>query len=389
MEDRVKAMLAEFRPALWWIAGIFVGLIVLFSESFLLGLIIVVGCGFMTKVKLGQGVASNLSNLQKEVTSKISDKLGSISERENEPKGDGQVQGLQNSPRATAENCDWSDIKTIIVGLPCDECGESDGHALEAPGFRICKLCGYRAKSDLDWQELISSQIKSGICHIVGDGHTLMMPDDWGAACGGMRPQMTQLFGLHTYGSRALGAVGPNSSGLGERPNIDPKKITRINDGRNCPKCRDWNEPFWIREQMGGYYHTPCHYSERIMDKSWEQLVQEAVDADYVMYSGSMLIARNAIEPGMEKLYTDLHGKKLVPGGCFIATVAFGDIEHPDVVQLRQFRDARLNHGAFGRAFVRSYYAVSPYLARKLNSRQWLKQYVRSALSWLVKKLPK
>ena len=51
-------------------------------------------------------------------------------------------------------------------------------------------------------------------------------------------------------------------------------------------------------------------------------------------------------------------------GGCFVATAAYGDPSHPDVMALRRFRDERLLGHASGRAFVRVYYALGPKLAR-------------------------
>lgn len=50
-------------------------------------------------------------------------------------------------------------------------------------------------------------------------------------------------------------------------------------------------------------------------------------------------------------------------GGCFVATAAFGDRMHPDVVALRIFRDHHLVRTAAGRSFVRLYWIVGPRLA--------------------------
>lgn len=55
---------------------------------------------------------------------------------------------------------------------------------------------------------------------------------------------------------------------------------------------------------------------------------------------------------------------------CFVATAVLGDEDHPDVQVLRQFRDVYLLRSRSGRALVRGYYAVGPYLASAIaNSR--------------------
>lgn len=50
--------------------------------------------------------------------------------------------------------------------------------------------------------------------------------------------------------------------------------------------------------------------------------------------------------------------------GCFVATAAYGDPLHPDVVELRRFRDEVLVRRAVGRALVRAYGIVGPRAAR-------------------------
>jgi tetratricopeptide (TPR) repeat protein len=79
MNDRLAAIIAEFRPALLWVIGMVVGFLIIFSGSFFLGLIIVIGCGVMVKVKLGQGAAKNLARIQGEVASVVRDRIGSFS----------------------------------------------------------------------------------------------------------------------------------------------------------------------------------------------------------------------------------------------------------------------------------------------------------------------
>lgn len=74
-------------------------------------------------------------------------------------------------------------------------------------------------------------------------------------------------------------------------------------------------------------------------------------------------------------------------GGCFVATWAFGDYDAPEVVVLRVFRDDFLAASFVGRAFIRSYYRISPALVRALGDRRHLKRAARYSLSKLVKVL--
>ncbi len=54
-------------------------------------------------------------------------------------------------------------------------------------------------------------------------------------------------------------------------------------------------------------------------------------------------------------------------GGCFIATAVLGDYQHPYVLLLRKYRDEILQRNIFGRAFISSYYKLSPSIARLIS----------------------
>ena len=73
---------------------------------------------------------------------------------------------------------------------------------------------------------------------------------------------------------------------------------------------------------------------------------------------------------------------------CYVATACYGDVEHPDVVALRRFRDKVLVKSIGGRAFIGVYELLSPPLAARLGPRQWVGRMVRrGVLEPLVRRL--
>jgi hypothetical protein len=50
-------------------------------------------------------------------------------------------------------------------------------------------------------------------------------------------------------------------------------------------------------------------------------------------------------------------------GNCFIATAVYGDPHAPEVERFRTIRDRYLMPSFVGRAFIRCYYLIGPYLA--------------------------
>ncbi|MCB0541175.1 MAG: hypothetical protein KDE33_26950, partial [Bacteroidetes bacterium] len=55
--------------------------------------------------------------------------------------------------------------------------------------------------------------------------------------------------------------------------------------------------------------------------------------------------------------------------GCYIATMAYGDYDHPQVMELRKFRDEFLNKSVLGRIFISLYYKYSPLLVQRLKDK--------------------
>lgn len=71
-------------------------------------------------------------------------------------------------------------------------------------------------------------------------------------------------------------------------------------------------------------------------------------------------------------------------GGCFIATAAYGSYLHPQVQQLRHFRDNYLLTNIPGRAFVTLYYHYSPPLAEFIARHPFLRSVTRLFLTPII-----
>ncbi len=74
-------------------------------------------------------------------------------------------------------------------------------------------------------------------------------------------------------------------------------------------------------------------------------------------------------------------------GGCYVATAVYGSYDCPEVWTLRRFRDYTLGETWYGRAFVKTYYAISPTLVKWFGYTEWFKKMWRGTLDRMVGKL--
>jgi hypothetical protein len=71
--------------------------------------------------------------------------------------------------------------------------------------------------------------------------------------------------------------------------------------------------------------------------------------------------------------------------GCYIATMAYGDYDNPQVMILRQFRDEILDKSVFGKWFIKAYYHYSPKLVERLKNHRIVNIIIRKVLNQFIK----
>ncbi len=84
---------------------------------------------------------------------------------------------------------------------------------------------------------------------------------------------------------------------------------------------------------------------------------------------------------------TPTRAVKPTPSGCYIATMAYGSYEHPQVLELRAYRDNVLAKTTFGRIFIKTYYFISPKLVSLLKNNSYINSKIRMFLDKFIIKL--
>ena len=91
----------------------------------------------------------------------------------------------------------------------------------------------------------------------------------------------------------------------------------------------------------------------------------------------------------IRKYQPDYCPPQLATFGCYVATCVYGSYDCPQVRTLRRYRDDVLASTWYGRAFIRTYYAVSPTLVAWFGQTDWFKKLWRGKLDRMVESLRK
>lgn len=136
--------------------------------------------------------------------------------------------------------------------------------------------------------------------------------------------------------------------------------------------------------EKGVKYTGPLAQNQTVYDKLWS----------HAWYNYSISTVRLS---KVEILYMDgtsetipgnqITGIQSSGGGCYVATSVYGSYDCPQVWTLRRFRDYTLAETWYGRAFIRTYYAISPTLVKWFGHTEWFKKMWKGKLDRMVANL--
>lgn len=110
----------------------------------------------------------------------------------------------------------------------------------------------------------------------------------------------------------------------------------------------------------------------------------------FYMTDGALWVnLRNNVHAELRKIHPNSEALKVKSssGCCYVATAVYGSYDCPEVWTLRRFRDDTLAETWYGRAFVKTYYAISPTLVKWFGHTEWFKKMWRGTLDRMVNKL--
>ena len=154
--------------------------------------------------------------------------------------------------------------------------------------------------------------------------------------------------------------------------------INLSDDDGTADKTRYENKIFILKElESSGSYH----YSNGGWSKEYTYTgegKQKIIDM--------IMECHNKIKE-IDPSYTIPERPQQTSNGCYVATAVYGSYDCPQVWTLRRFRDFTLAETWYGRAFIRTYYAISPTLVKWFGHIEWFKKMWKGKLDRMVANL--
>ncbi len=135
-----------------------------------------------------------------------------------------------------------------------------------------------------------------------------------------------------------------------------------------------------------------CCYGRECSFFLGDDLRQQTYNKIKALYSSILQYDPDFQTPPMPRLYgiypqAPTNTSDSTSGGCYVATAVYGSYDCPQVWTLRRYRDKRLAKTWHGRAFIKTYYAISPTLVKLFGQSEWFKKFWRGKLDKFVAKL--
>lgn len=131
------------------------------------------------------------------------------------------------------------------------------------------------------------------------------------------------------------------------------------------------------------------HHKDYTIKVNWKDGKESIILITQGLYSNLLVASMSDSAPqGNPSTNTSNTGSQSSSsGGCYVATCVYGSYDCPQVWTLRRFRDDTLGSTWYGRAFIRTYYAISPTLVKWFGKTKWFKRMWKGTLDRMVKKL--
>jgi len=128
------------------------------------------------------------------------------------------------------------------------------------------------------------------------------------------------------------------------------------------------------------------YYTKAVNDR-FNVYALKVNDETVAKYRSILARIKQGLPAGTEAPISEEEISNPSKGPCYVATAVYGSYDCPEVWTLRRFRDYTLAGTWYGRAFISTYYAISPTFVKWFGKSAWFKTLWQTTLDKLVTRL--
>lgn len=156
--------------------------------------------------------------------------------------------------------------------------------------------------------------------------------------------------------------------------------------------CNEFGEFGYKNDHISGYCHLRRERRTFKISRMSDIKIHQNYNSSDTSRPKTMEEIRSA---AMEQLYY-LHPEENIASsngnkkeGCYVATMVYGDYNHPNVKILRNYRDTKLHKSLWGKIFICLYYKLSPKFVQLFRRFRLFHNVSRLILGIIVRYLNK
>lgn len=287
--------------------------------------------------------------------------------------------------------------------LKCELCGSID--LVKEDGYFVCQHCGCKysveeakkmmIEGTVDIQGTVKVDNSSFVEKSLSNARRALGKDDWEEVekyynlVEQNSPNNMEAVFFSSYGKAMLSLVDSEYFKREQKFKVLNKSISVIND---CYEVTTEDKEKVLRQisdAIAKMYTTSFVYNPNksidVGSRSWNiQLFNSVRSAFLIELQQIQEVHRD------EQYIQELISKNSVrpqTSGCYVATAVYGSYDCPQVWTLRRYRDQDLASTWYGRAFIHTYYTISPILVKWFGGTAWFKKMWRGRLDRMVKNL--
>lgn len=286
--------------------------------------------------------------------------------------------------------------------LTCEMCGGTD--LMKQDGAFVCQNCGMKysveeakkmmIEGTVDVQGTVKVDNSAFVEKYLANARRALEKEDWEEVekyynmVEQNAPHNMEAVFFSSYGKAMLSMTDSDYYKRQQKFTVLNKSISVIND-----YFEETNEDKEVvLRRISSYikkmYNVTYVYTENIFgvvgSNSWCKIILNSVRNAFLTELKQIAAKHN--DSYIQELINETQATQAA-GGCYVATCVYGSYDCPQVWTLRRYRDNTLGSTWYGRAFIRTYYAISPTLVKWFGKTKWFKKMWKGKLDRMVKKL--